>query len=119
LHPPPEEDLGGGDICSLVENPLAEDNIPLVAHAGSDSAEQSAFEDYNPKRSLRAVAIALTVAVFGALSLFIVDHGLRDWPYIESACAHAATEAAARAAGAILTPTRRPSLYSRIVGRGH
>jgi hypothetical protein len=111
LHPPPEEDLGGGDICSLEEKPLAEDNMPLVAHAGSDSAEQSAFEDYNPERSLRAAAIALTVAVFGALSLLIVDHGLWNRHHVESARAHAATEAAAEADGAFVTPTRRRSLY--------
>jgi hypothetical protein len=63
------------------------------------------------------VAIALTVAVFGALSLLIVDHGMRDRPYVESPRAHAASEAAAQAGGALITPTRRPSLYSRIVGR--
>ena len=31
LHPPAEEDLGGGDICSLEEKPSTEDNMPLVA----------------------------------------------------------------------------------------
>jgi hypothetical protein len=118
LHPPPEEDLGGGDICSLEEKPSTEDNMPLVAHAAVDSVREAEFEHYNPKRSLGAVAIALTVAVFGALSLLIVDHGPWNRPHVESARAHAATEAAAEAAGAIVTPTRRPSLYSRNVRRG-
>jgi hypothetical protein len=117
LHPPPEEYLGGGDICSLEDEPSTDDNMPLVVHADFDSIKQAEFEAYYPKRSLGVVAIALTVAVFGSLSLFLVDHGLWSRPYVESARAHAATEAAAEAAGAILTPTRRPSLYSRIVGQ--
>jgi hypothetical protein len=29
MHPPPEEDLGGGDICSLEETPSTEDDKPL------------------------------------------------------------------------------------------
>lgn len=28
-HPPPEEDLGGGDICSLQEEPSTDDDRPL------------------------------------------------------------------------------------------
>ena len=28
-HPPPEEDLGGGDICSLEERPSTDDDKPL------------------------------------------------------------------------------------------
>jgi hypothetical protein len=43
LHPPPEEDLGGGDICSLEEKPLTDDNMPLVAHADFDSEKQAEF----------------------------------------------------------------------------
>jgi hypothetical protein len=103
LHPPPEEDLGGGDICSLEEKPSTDDNMPLVAHVTVDTAREAEFEDY--KRSLGAVTIVLTVAVIGLLSLFIVDHGLWNRPYAESARAHAATEAAAKADGAIVTPT--------------
>jgi hypothetical protein len=113
LHPPPEEDLGGGDICSLEEKPSTEDNMPLVAHATADRASE--FEGDTPKRSLRAASIALTVAVFGALLLLIVDHGLWSGPHLVSARARAATEAAAEADGAFVTPTRRPSLHSRTV----
>ena len=112
LHPPAEEDLGGGDICSLEEKPSTEDNMPLVAHAPDCAGET---EDNHWKRSLGTAVIALTVAVFGVLSLLIVDHGLWERPYHESARAHAATEAAVAADGGFVTPTRRPSLYSRIV----
>jgi hypothetical protein len=28
-HPPPEDDLGGGDICSLESSPSTEDDKPL------------------------------------------------------------------------------------------
>jgi hypothetical protein len=114
LHPPAEEDLGGGDICSLEERPSTEDNMPLLAHA-VDSAGETEVEDIHRKRSLEAAAIALTAAVFGVLALLIVDHGLWERPYHESARAHAATEAAVEADGAFVTPTRRPSLYSRTV----
>jgi hypothetical protein len=116
LHPPAEEDLGGGDICSLEEKPSTEDNMPLPAHA-PDSVAEAGFEDDHRKRALGAAAIALMVAVFGLLALLIVDHGLWERPYHESARAHAATEAAVAADGAFATPTRRPSLYSRIVRR--
>jgi hypothetical protein len=64
-----------------------------------------------------AAGIAVAVAVFGALSLLIVDHGLGNRPYVESAREHAATEAAAKADGALISPTRKPSLYSRIMRR--
>jgi hypothetical protein len=47
LHPPPEEDLGGGDICSLEEKPSTEDNMPLVAHATTDPAKEAELEDYD------------------------------------------------------------------------
>jgi hypothetical protein len=29
MHPPPEEDLGGGDICSLEERSSTDDDKPL------------------------------------------------------------------------------------------
>ena len=103
----------------MEEKPSKEDNKPLLAYAVVDSAKEAEFEDYNPKRSIGTVAIALTVAVFGALSLLVADHDLWNRPYVEGARIHAATEAAAEADGAIVTPTHRPSLYSRIVRRLH
>ena len=66
-------------------------------------------------RTTAPAGIAAAVAVFGALSLLIVDHGLWNRPYVESARAYTATEAAAKADGALITPTRKPSLYSRMV----
>ena len=30
IHPAPEEDLGGGDICSLEEKPSTDDDKPLI-----------------------------------------------------------------------------------------
>jgi hypothetical protein len=114
--PPPEEDLGGGDICSLEEKPSTEDNMPLVAHEVTvDPPKEEEFENYDPKRSLGPAAIAAALAVFGALSLLIADHGPWSKPYVESARAHAATETAVKADGALITLTRKPSLYSRIV----
>jgi hypothetical protein len=115
LHPPPEEELGGGDICSLEERPSTEDNMPLVVHVAPEPAKGVEFEHYHPKRALAGAAIALTIAIFGTLSLLIVDHGLWSRPYFVSARARAATEAAAQADGAFVTPTRKPSLYTRPV----
>jgi hypothetical protein len=57
-------------------------------------------------RTPAPAGIAVAVAVFGALSLLIVDHGLWNRPYVESSRAHAATEAAVKADGALITPTR-------------
>jgi hypothetical protein len=68
-------------------------------------------------RTTAPAGIAVAVAVFGALSLLIVDHGLWNRPYVESSRAHAATEAAVKADGALTTPTQKPSLYSRIARR--
>jgi hypothetical protein len=68
-------------------------------------------------RAMAPAGIAGAVAVLGAVSLLIVDHGPWNRPYVESPRAHAATEAAAQADGALITPTRKPSLYSRIVRR--
>ena len=113
LHPPPEEDLGGGDICSLEHVPSAEDNRPLVAHQAEETAQHpepnSESEDEDPKRSFRLVAITLSVAALGLLSLLIADHGLWNRADVDGARARiawqTATEAAARAAGATVTPT--------------
>ena len=115
LRPPPEEDLGGGDICSLEEKPSTEDNMPLVVPAAPDPARDVEFEHYHPKRALAGAALACVIAIVGTLSLLIVDHGLWSRPYLVSARARAATEAAAQADGAFVTPTRRPSLYRPLV----
>jgi hypothetical protein len=53
------------------------------------------------------VACALAVAVFGLLSMLIVDHGPWNRPHVQAAeeAHYATTGAAARAAGAMVTPT--------------
>jgi hypothetical protein len=113
-HPPPEEDLGGGDICSLEHVPSAEDKL-LDEHQALETAKHpepnSESDDEDPKRSFGVAAITLTVAAFGLLSLLIADHGLWNPARVDSVRAEiawqTATEAAARAAGATVTPTAR------------
>ena len=57
-------------------------------------------------RARSPVGYALAVAVFGLLSMLIVDHGPWNRPHVQTAEAHyATTSAAARAAGATVTPT--------------
>jgi hypothetical protein len=52
------------------------------------------------------VAYALAIAVFGLLSMLIVDHGPWNRPHVQTAEArYATTRAAAGAAGATVTPT--------------
>jgi hypothetical protein len=60
----------------------------------------------NGRRGRKPLLFALGVAVFGLLSMLIVDHGPWNRPHVETADAHyATTSAAARAAGATVTPT--------------
>jgi hypothetical protein len=64
------------------------------------------------------VAYAVAVAVFGLLSMLIVDHGPWNRPHVQTAEAHyATTSAAARAAGAKVTPTMpKPGLEPVVPG---
>jgi hypothetical protein len=64
------------------------------------------------RRAGNPVVYALAVAVFGLLSMLIVDHGPWNRPHAQTAEAHyATTSAAARAAGATVTPTMpKPAL---------
>ena len=61
----------------------------------------------NRRRSFGPLAIAMTVAAFGLLSLLIVNHGPWNRPHIQSTeiVPYADTAAAAQAAGATVTPT--------------
>jgi hypothetical protein len=72
------------------------------------------MNDNHSKRGIRgAVVIALVVAVFGVLAMLIVDHGLWSRPHLQTAemANYTTTGAAARAAGAMVTPTApRPQL---------
>jgi hypothetical protein len=95
--------------------PLADDNKPLVAYQAPETAKypepNSGSEDEDPERSFGLAAITLIVAAFGVLSLLIADHGLWNRAHVDGARARiawqSATEAAARAAGATVTPTAR------------
>jgi hypothetical protein len=64
------------------------------------------------QRSRTPAACALAIAAFGLLSMLIVDHGPWNRPHVQTAEAHyATTGAAARAAGATVTPTMpKPAL---------
>ena len=62
------------------------------------------------KRTLpRPLMIALAVAIFGVLGMLIVDHGPWNRPKVQTAeiVHYTTTGAAARAVGAIVTPTAR------------
>jgi hypothetical protein len=70
------------------------------------STDLSKNETHFVRRARSPVAYALAVAVFGLLSMLIVDHGPWNRPQVQTAEAHyATTSAAARAAGATVTPT--------------
>jgi len=52
------------------------------------------------------LAVAIGIAAFGLLSLFVVDHGPWSKPHIQAAnTRYATTASAAHAAGATVTPT--------------
>ncbi len=59
------------------------------------------------------VAVALAVAIFGVLAMLVVDHGPWNRPNVQTAevANDRTTGAAARAAGAVVTPTApRPEI---------
>jgi hypothetical protein len=61
-------------------------------------------------------AYAMAVAVLGLLSMLLVDHGPWNRPHVQTAEAHyATTGAAARAAGATVTPTMPKSEIEPVV----
>jgi hypothetical protein len=70
------------------------------------------------RRTRSPFLFALAVAVFGLLSMLIVDHGPWNRPRVQTAEAHyATTSAAARAAGATVTPTMpKPGLEPMALG---
>jgi hypothetical protein len=62
------------------------------------------------------VLIASVIAAFGVLSLLVVDHGLWRRPEGASVVRYATTEAAAKAVGAQVTPTPKPTLEPKAPG---
>jgi hypothetical protein len=74
--------------------------------AYSMNADLSKNEAHFKRKAGSPVAYAMAVALFGLLSMLIVDHGPWNRPHVQAAEAHyATTNAAARAAGANVTPT--------------
>jgi hypothetical protein len=64
-------------------------------------------EDHSKRRIGSPVVFALAVAVFGLLAMLIVDHGPWSKPHLHTAemVDYPTTSAAAKAAGATVTPT--------------
>jgi hypothetical protein len=69
--------------------------------------DRSKDKDYS-KRTLRGpLVVAIAVAVFGVLAMLVVDHGPWNRAKVQAAeiATYKTTGAAARAAGAMVTPT--------------
>jgi hypothetical protein len=64
-------------------------------------------EHHSKRRIGSPVLFALAVAVFSVLAMLIVDHGPRSKPHLQTAemVDYPTTSAAAKAAGATVTPT--------------
>jgi hypothetical protein len=70
-------------------------------------------KDHSKETTRSPVVWALAVAIFGILAMLIVDHGPWNRPRVQTAemVNHPTTGAAAKAAGATVTPTApRPQL---------
>jgi len=77
------------------------------------------IENQSKRRGVHPAAIALAVAIFGIVAMLIVDHGPWSGPNVQTAevANHKTTGAAARAAGAAVTPTEpRPALEPEAPG---
>lgn len=71
------------------------------------------MNSHHPQRKFRPVTYAAAVAVFGLLSLLIVDHGPWNKPSVHSqgVVNYSTTAEAAHAVGATVTPTEpKPAL---------
>jgi hypothetical protein len=102
----------------------ADDPLPELSFSPRSISREESFEAYSMsadhsesnarfrRRAGNPVVYALAVAVCGLLSMLIVDHGPWNRPHLQTAEAHyATTSAAARAAGATVTPTMpKPAL---------
>jgi hypothetical protein len=64
-------------------------------------------EHHSKRRIGSPVLFALAVAMFGVLAMLIVDHGPQSKPHLQTAemVDYPTTSAAAKAAGATVTPT--------------
>jgi hypothetical protein len=64
--------------------------------------------DHSKYTGVRPVYVALAVAIFGILAMLLVDHGPWTRPHLQTAevATYHTTGEAARAAGAVVAPTR-------------
>jgi hypothetical protein len=77
------------------------------------------IEHHPKRRGVHPVIVAIAVAIFGALAMLIVDHGPWSRPNVQTAevANHQTTGQAARAAGAVVSPTApKPSLEPEAPG---
>jgi hypothetical protein len=67
--------------------------------------------DQAKHKGMRPVYVALAVAIFGILAMLLVDHGPWTRPHLQTAevATYHTTGEAARAAGAVVAPTRPDS----------
>jgi hypothetical protein len=78
----------------------------FLNNSGFAKNSDAAKNENHGRRARSPFLFALAVAVFGLLSMLIVDHGPWNRPHVQTAESHyATTRAAARAAGATVTPT--------------
>jgi hypothetical protein len=84
----------------------------FMNHSGFAKNSDAVKNENHGRRARSPLLFALAVAVFGLLSMLIVDHGPWNRPHVQTAESHyATTSAAARAAGATVTPTMpKPAL---------
>src|SRR3954452_22823368 len=70
-------------------------------------ADPAMVEKPSERRTGRHAAIAMAVAIFGVLSMLVVDHGPWSRAHVDTAVLadHLSTAEAANAAGATVTPT--------------
>jgi uncharacterized membrane protein len=76
-------------------------------------------ENHSKRTGVHPVVVALAVAIFGLVAMLIVDHGPWSRPNVQAAevANYRTTGAAARAAGAVVTPTApRPALEPEAAG---
>jgi hypothetical protein len=90
----------------------------FLNNSGLAKNSDDAKNENRGRRTRSPFLFALAVAVFGLLSMLIVDHGPWNRPRVQTAEAHyAITSAAARAAGATVTPTMpKPGLEPMALG---
>jgi hypothetical protein len=76
------------------------------------------MDRHHPRRKFVPIVGAMIVAIFGLISLLLVDHGPWNQPHaVGSENVYATTAAAAHAVGATVTPTTpKPSLEPAVPG---